>query len=804
MRFDLLKWQDEVLADKSRFKIVCAGRRCGKSRLASIMLLIYGLKCPSGSGVMYIAPTQGQARVIIWDILMELGREVIVSSHVNNMEIKLVNGCTIYIRGADRPDTLRGVSLSFVVLDEYADMKPVVWEQIIRASLSDKEGDALFIGCVTKDTLILGENGIEEIGTSPIGYSDESKMVYGLGGFHKATDRYANAKSKTIKIRTKAGIELEATPNHCIFTPNGWVRMDELEIGSKTYLQYDQQVYGNNECNIDFAYFLGLYLAEGNTELKTYRVTISNGDDEIHNWLRDKFGFKRHDKFHSRKNSKEFMKKLLEWFPDAGSVRAPKKKLNSKIFGLKKPLLRKFISGYFDGDGTIASGNYNGKKRQQIACISSSKRLIEQLHTLLLNMGYRASRSEYLTLPTNKVNVSSVGYRIELNGESAYRFSREVGFMLKRKQQNAESWIEGNGHHYWFDRSDFGVLTSSDGYLKRVDKVVRKTLDRIDHKNLYDRKLLADEIESIEESENETYDFCIPDTHSYFSNGLVSHNTPKGRNHFFDLHQKGDSDSATYDSDYKSWVFYTADNELINPNEIESARRTLSSFAFKQEYLASFDNSGTDIFKEEWIKYGKEPATGSWYMACDLAGFESVGEGAKNSKKRLDQTAISIVKVTEDGKWFVKKIECGRWDVRENAVRILKNIREYKPLMVGIEKGITMNAVLPYLSDLMRKNNIFAHIHPLTHGNQNKNDRVTWALQGMFEHGRIIINEDGVNNKNSWQSSFLDEYLMFPTKNVHDDMIDSLADISQMAVTTYRTEDDDSDEYEPYDIISGI
>lgn len=425
LNFQLLKWQKEVLSDKARFKIVCAGRRCGKSRLAATMLLIYGLKCPEGSAVMYVAPTMGQARVIIWDILQNLGLEVIQSSHINNLEITLVNGAKIYIRGADRPDTLRGVSLTFVVLDEYADMKPVVWEQIIRAALSDKKGDALFIG------------------------------------------------------------------------------------------------------------------------------------------------------------------------------------------------------------------------------------------------------------------------------------------------------------------------------------------------------------------------------------------TPKGRNHFFDIYQIGLEDSDQYDPQYKSWSFTTEDNELIDPDEIEAARRTLSSFAFKQEYLASFSNAGTDTFKEEWIKVGSEPRTGSYYMACDLAGFEDVGVANTVRKKRLDNSAFAIVKVTDDGKWFVKKIEYGRWDVRETAVRILKNVREFKPLMVGIEKGTTMNAVIPYLTDLMRKNNIFFHIHPLSHMNQKKNDRIIWALQGMFEHGRVILNEEGKNDRNSWQSVFLDEYLMFPTRDVHDDLLDALAYISQMAVTTYATDDMD-DEVEVLDVVVGF
>ena len=146
INFQLLKWQKSVLSDPARFKVICAGRRCGKSRLAAVMLLIEGLNCPSGSAVMYVAPTMGQARVIIFDLLQEMGREVIASAHVNNLDITLVNGTKIFVRGADRPDTLRGVSLTFVVLDEYADMKPVVLEQIIRASLSDKKGRALFIG----------------------------------------------------------------------------------------------------------------------------------------------------------------------------------------------------------------------------------------------------------------------------------------------------------------------------------------------------------------------------------------------------------------------------------------------------------------------------------------------------------------------------------------------------------------------------------------------------------------------------------------------------------------------------------
>ena len=361
LNFSLLPWQQEVFKDKTRFKVVAAGRRCGKSRMAAITLLIEGLRCPQGSAVLYVSPTMGQSRQIIWDLLLDLGREVIQSSHVNNLDITLINGARIYVRGADRPDTLRGVSLTYAVLDEVADIKPEAWEQVIRASLSDKRGRALFIG------------------------------------------------------------------------------------------------------------------------------------------------------------------------------------------------------------------------------------------------------------------------------------------------------------------------------------------------------------------------------------------TPKGRNWFYDTFKLGESGE---DEDWKSWHFTTADNPLIDTKEIESAKKTLSTFAFKQEYMASFSNAGSDIFKEEWIKFGTEPDYGSYFIAIDLAGFEEVAKQAGNAKKRLDESAICVVKVTDDGKWFVKEIIHGRWDIRETASKILMAIRDYRPVSVGIERGALKNAVLPYLSDLMRKNNVYAHIQDLTHGNRKKADRIVWALQGRFEHGRIVLNSE--------------------------------------------------------------
>ncbi len=110
LNVSLLPWQEEVFHDTTRFKVVAAGRRTGKSRLAAWLLIINALQTEKGQ-VFYVAPTQGQARDIMWQTLMELGHPVIAGSHINNLQIKLVNGTMISLKGADRPETMRGVSL---------------------------------------------------------------------------------------------------------------------------------------------------------------------------------------------------------------------------------------------------------------------------------------------------------------------------------------------------------------------------------------------------------------------------------------------------------------------------------------------------------------------------------------------------------------------------------------------------------------------------------------------------------------------------------------------------------------------
>lgn len=413
LKIDLLPWQQKVWGDNHRFKVVAAGRRTGKSRLAAYLLIVYALKADKGH-VFYVAPTQGQARDIMWQTLLEVGHPVISGSHINNLQIRLINGATISLKGADRPETMRGVSLKFLVMDEYADMKPEVWEQILRPALADQKGDALFIG------------------------------------------------------------------------------------------------------------------------------------------------------------------------------------------------------------------------------------------------------------------------------------------------------------------------------------------------------------------------------------------TPMGRNHFYELYKHAENGE---DPTFTAFHFTSFDNPLLDPNEIEAAKKSMSSFSFRQEFMASFEAAGGALFKEEWVKFDEdEPEQGEYYIAVDLAGFEDEGsKGVKNT--RLDNTAIAIVKANEKG-WWVQEIIYGRWDVKETAKKIFDAVKKYEPVATGIEKGIARQAVMPYLSDIMKRTQTFFRVEELSHGNKKKTDRIVWSLQGRFENGYVKL------NKGDWNAEFLDQLFQFPNKLVHDDLVDALSYIEQLAKVSY-TFDYEEDDWEPQDAVSG-
>ena len=95
-----------------------------------------------------MAPTYRQAKQIVWKKLKKKLVDLKWAKKVNETELSILlkNGSTISLKGADNFDSLRGVGLDFVVLDEFADIDPDAWYEVLRPALSDRQGSALFIG----------------------------------------------------------------------------------------------------------------------------------------------------------------------------------------------------------------------------------------------------------------------------------------------------------------------------------------------------------------------------------------------------------------------------------------------------------------------------------------------------------------------------------------------------------------------------------------------------------------------------------------------------------------------------------
>lgn len=266
--------------------------------------------------------------------------------------------------------------------------------------------------------------------------------------------------------------------------------------------------------------------------------------------------------------------------------------------------------------------------------------------------------------------------------------------------------------------------------------------------------------------------------------------TPDGKNHFYDLYELGFDDK---DEEFKSFSFMSVDNPTLNSKEIEKAKNTLSASNFKQEFEASFSASGGTVFQEKWFDYmDEEPEEGTWYIAVDPAGFADLETTTQGKLSRLDETAIACVKVGSYG-WYVGDIQHGRWSIRENATRILRAAQKYKALAVGIEKGSLKNAIMPYLTDEMLRLHTYPRMIEVTHGNQKKTERISWALGGRFEHGRIYFRRGA-----DYIRPLEDQLLDFPNPLSHDDLVDALAYIDQIAQTDWEP-DETEDEDEGYE-----
>ena len=130
----------------NRFTVVVAHRRMGKTVSAINQLIHSSLLCDKPNPrLAYIAPTYAQCKRIAWDYLLNYTRPLNAIANIAELRVDFM-GRRISLYGADNPDSLRGIYLDGVVIDEIGDINPTIFSEVVRPSLADRLGWAMFIG----------------------------------------------------------------------------------------------------------------------------------------------------------------------------------------------------------------------------------------------------------------------------------------------------------------------------------------------------------------------------------------------------------------------------------------------------------------------------------------------------------------------------------------------------------------------------------------------------------------------------------------------------------------------------------
>ena len=227
------------------------------TQLAKVSLIKFARK--KRRLIWYVAPSYRMAKQIMWPELVEsIPRAWVKKYNETILTITLVNGSKIELKGADNPDSLRGVGIHYLVMDEVQDIDPDAWIKVLRPTLASTGGHALFIGCVRGDTKVLTRSGPIEIASLSKGEQEKSILpidleVYGINReYHRADGFWNNGVVKTRVIDTRKGFQIEASEPHPVMvmkehgTPV-WKRTDQLEVGDRVAIGRGMEQWGGKD-----------------------------------------------------------------------------------------------------------------------------------------------------------------------------------------------------------------------------------------------------------------------------------------------------------------------------------------------------------------------------------------------------------------------------------------------------------------------------------------------------------------------------------------------------------------------------
>lgn len=229
--------------------------------------------------------------------------------------------------------------------------------------------------------------------------------------------------------------------------------------------------------------------------------------------------------------------------------------------------------------------------------------------------------------------------------------------------------------------------------------------------------------------------------------------------------------------------------DRFTPEWIESKKSEYQQMGmlreWKQEFELVLTDSETALFNTSKIQFiDYIPSDVKWYMTCDLAFSD---------KDTADYSAMTVIGIDSNN-----QIYCCPYQLRakpsEVANEIYRLVAKYNILDVGIEQGASFIAVEEYLSRMMTDYNNYFNIIELKHGGRSKHSRIA-SLEPLVESRRLTV----VDMVGMASEELIEQFELTDRESCmaeHDDLIDSLAFLSQMELIYYKDSEPTREEYQ--------
>src|SRR3990172_5576281 len=629
-------------------------------------------------------------------------------------EVRLANGAFIRARGWGV--SVRGAHPSYVICDDCLNDE-TIYSELTRRKQIDyfysavtpmlvPGGQLIVIGCVNPNTFVLGNDGVTKIGSFVEDYStqrllDFNKPIRGEAGFNTATKLWVNGRCQTKKITTTYVLTIEGSCRHPIRVQRGghlaarketrWERLDQLKLKDLVWVEIGQNVYGNKFDDVELAYFMGLWTAEGSSE-KCGRLTICTTNPTLVEYLKTSpFGLKFvHHQNKWRTQSVEFYS-LLERL-GVQYVRAERKVVPKIVFSATSGAQRAFIRGFGDGDGC----SYRRGKLQQINLASASSELIFGLRAIFMNMGMLPC---YMVKPPgiSKLVIGKFdSHQLVLSAGYAYKFMQEIGFTVEHKKKE---FLPGEA-----------------------------------------RQKLFVGVKKIEDGEYETVDFVIPNDHTFFSNGFISHNTPF---HNEDLYQNLALNRTYF------FKRYSALDEMgkalwptrYNKELLKQKKEEIGSVRFAREYLCEPISEESSLFPEKILRdcYDAQFEMPTILTTEDKKNWQIFTgvDLALSATVVADYTVITTVGIDKFKNRWLLDIRRKKGLTMTEQLREIEDVyRNYRPLKVLIEDNGFQRV---FRDELVKRTDIPVEGFTTTARKKNSLEEGVPSLQILFENRKFVI-----------------------------------------------------------------